>query len=346
MRIDWLSLTFTEWENHLRELGFPSYRAKQIRTWIFDQQVLDFSLMNNLPLDLREKLINNFSLQALQIQNKQLSTDGTQKWLFRTTDGHFIESVHIPSEHRHSICISSQVGCGMGCRFCSTAKMGLIRSLTIGEILGQVLTVQKELSERSIKLTNVIFMGMGEPLQNLENVATACDILMDQKCLSIASRKITVSTSGLVSQIKKWAERQPRVKLAISLNGATNDVRSDLMPINKSYPIETLLETIDYYIDITGQTPTFEFVLIAGKTCNLESAKILRKLASPRKVKINLIPYNGGGDSDLISPTEDEIEAFRRSLSEGAFPVMIRQPRGRDIAAACGQLVHLEKKVA
>lgn len=341
-----LNLSLNEWEKEVVLHGHPAYRAKQIFSWLYGQKVNSFQAMGNLPQDLRDKLINKFSLQTLKVATKQTSVDGTQKWLFQTHDSHFIETVYIPDDDRHSICVSSQVGCAMGCRFCSTAKMGFIRNLSAGEILEQFLQVQNEISVHGKSLSNVIFMGMGEPMHNLENVASACDLLMDTKGLGLSARRITVSTSGLVNGIRKWAERSPKVKLAVSLNGSENPVRTNLMPINKAYSIEELFSAIDTYIQVTGQTPTIEFVLIAGKTCTPQEAKALRHWVSSRKVKVNLIPYNGGGDSDLLSPSAQEVEDFKCEVEKGAYAVMVRRPRGRDIAAACGQLAYLEKKVA
>jgi len=340
-----LGLTLKDWEAEVVQLGYPAYRGQQVFSWLFGQLVDSFDSMINVPKDLRTKLTNIFSLQTLKVSTTQISVDGTQKWLFETHDGHFIETVYIPDGERHSICVSSQVGCAMGCKFCSTAKMGLKRSLSSGEIIEQFIFVQNHLRKLGQSLSNIIFMGMGEPLHNIDAVAQACRVLLEPKGPGISAKKITVSTSGLVPGIKKWAELAPKVKLAISLNGSENPVRTSLMPVNKVYSIEDLFEAIDFYINKTGLIPTIEFVLIAQKTCTLSEAKALRHWVSPRRVKVNLIPYNGGGDPQLVSPTPEEVEAFKTEVEKGVYAVMVRRPRGRDIAAACGQLVFLNQKV-
>lgn len=341
-----LGASSQELEALVVSLGQPGFRARQIHNWMFGNLESDFAKMTNLPKALQESLESAATCSVLKVKTSQVSTDGTTKWVFETHDGHFFETVLIPSEDRRSICISSQIGCAMGCTFCRTATMGFLRNLTLGEILEQVHYVARHVREKgNSRVSNAIFMGMGEPLLNLENVASACEILNSQEGFGIAKDKITISTSGVVPKILEWGVRAPDFKLAISLNGSNNAVRSELMPINRRYPIEKLLETADEYIRLTGQMLTFEYILIKGKTCTPESARELKRIASHRHCKINLIPLNRG-NPDMEAPDDDEIAQFERILAQGDFQVLRRRPRGPDIYAACGQLATEQKKVA
>jgi 23S rRNA (adenine2503-C2)-methyltransferase len=328
-------------------MGEPKFRGKQVQDWSFRHLETDFGKMTNLPKGVQEKLAEAVETSVLSVKAVQVSTDGTTKWAFATHDGHVFESVLIPTDDRRSLCVSSQIGCAMGCTFCRTATMGFIRNLTLGEILEQVRFVNRHLKETDgTRLTNVIFMGMGEPLLNLENVARACEMINSPSGFLIGKDKITVSTSGVVPKILEWAKRAPDFKLAISLNGSNDEMRSALMPVNRRWPIPVLLETADEYIRLTGQKLTFEYILIRGKTCTPESARELRRIASHRNCKINLIPLNRGEDPLLQAPSEEEIAEFERILAQGDFQVLRRRPRGPDILAACGQLATAQKKVA
>ncbi len=329
------------------EVGEPAFRAAQLQDWLFQHLEVDFDRMTNLPQSLVEKLRNSAVCTVLKTASVQESRDGTIKWAFETPDGHFFETVMIPSEGRRSICVSSQIGCAMGCTFCRTATMGFIRNLTLGEILEQVHFVNRHLRDKDgSRVTNVIFMGMGEPLQNLDIVVSACRRLISPSGFNLSRRKITVSTSGIVPKILEWAEKAPEIKLAISLNGSNDAVRSELMPINRRYPLEKLFAAADEYIRLTGQKLTFEYILIKDKTCTTEAARELRHIASHRNCKINLIPLNKGDNAGLVAPSEEEIEAFERELNRGGFQVLRRKARGPDIYAACGQLAKEQKKVA
>jgi 23S rRNA (adenine2503-C2)-methyltransferase len=343
-----LGATVSELESVVTSLGQPAFRAKQLRNWMFGNLESDFGKMSNLPKPLQDALTAGYTCNALTVKANQVSTDGTTKWVFATHDGHFFETVLIPTEDRRSICISSQIGCAMGCTFCRTATMGFIRNLTLGEILEQAWFVSrhiKQLEGESARLSNAIFMGMGEPLLNLENVAKACEFLNAQEGFGIAKDKITVSTSGVAPKILEWGARAPDFKLAISLNGSNDTVRSELMPINRRYNIDTLLETADEYIRLSGQKLTFEYILIKDKTCTPQAARELKRIASHRHCKINLIPLNRG-NPDMEAPDEGEIAEFERILAQGDFQVLRRRPRGPDIYAACGQLATEQKKVA
>lgn len=325
----------------------PRYRARQIREWMFRHLETDFGRMTSLSKALTEKLEAAAEVSVLTERSRQDSLDGTRKWAWATRDGHVFETVLIPTDDRRSLCVSSQVGCAMGCTFCRTASMGFIRNLTLGEILEQVLRANRFLRELDgSRLTNVIFMGMGEPLHNLENVARACETISSPEGFGIGKSRITVSTSGIVPKIREWAERAPDFKLAVSLNGSNDAVRSALMPVNRRWNIEALLAAADEYIALSGQKLTFEYVLIRDKTCTPDAARELRRIASQRNCKINLIPLNQGDDPALQPPTEEEIQAFEAVLRRGDFEVLRRRPRGPDILAACGQLAIPLKKVA
>ena len=327
--------------------GEPRFRARQLHEWMFRHLETDFRRMSNLPKKWIEKLDADAEITTLTVQSRQDSVDGTRKWAFRTPDGHVFETVLIPSGDRRSLCVSSQVGCAMGCTFCRTATMGFIRNLTLGEILEQIHYAARVVREEDgTRLSNVIFMGMGEPLHNLENVARACEVLNSEDGFGIGKGHITVSTSGIVPKIMEWAERAPDFKLAISLNGSNDTVRSAVMPVNRRWNIAALLAAADDYIRITGQKLTFEYVLIRGVTCTPEAARELRHIAANRNCKINLIPLNKGENPALQPPDEDEILAFEAILRQGDFEVLRRRPRGPDILAACGQLAIQMKKVA
>ncbi len=342
-----LDFGLLELEGALIAAGEKKFRAAQLLQWIYQHFQPDFKKMSNLPPSLRESLEQKYTVNQLEMVQQQFSSDGTTKWMLKTWDGNFIECVLIPEENRNTVCLSSQVGCGMGCEFCSTAKMGYKRNLTRGEILDQFYLIQLHLNKKELgKITNVVFMGMGEPMQNIQNVGAACDILCSVQGFGLSRKKITVSTSGLVPGILEWANNFPQYKLAISLNAPNNEIRQKLMPVNKAFPIDKLLEAAKEYGKITGERITFEYILISGLTSGIKAAKELRALVSGLNCKVNLIPFNGGAQSQFAPPSEAEVKEFEEIISAGGFPVMIRKPRGRDIAAACGQLVQLEKKVA
>jgi 23S rRNA (adenine2503-C2)-methyltransferase len=342
-----LSLDLGALEDLTASLGEPRFRARQIQEWMFRHLETDFRKMTNLPKKLIEKLEEAAEISVLKEKSRQDSVDGTRKWAFETHDGHVFETVMIPSGDRRSICVSSQVGCAMGCTFCRTATMGFIRNLTLGEILEQAHFVARFVREQDgARLSNVIFMGMGEPLHNIANVSTACRVLNAESGFGIGKSHITVSTSGVVPKIREWAEIAPDFKLAVSLNGSNDAMRSSLMPVNRRWNIDNLLAAADEYITLTGQKLTFEYILIKDKTCTPEAARELKRIASQRNCKINLIPLNKGEDPALQPPPEEEILAFEAILRQGDFEVLRRRPRGPDILAACGQLAIPLKKVA
>lgn len=342
-----LDLGPQELGNFAVEAGEPRYRGRQIREWMLRHLETDFRRMSSLPQKLIENLEEKAQVSTLGERTRQDSIDGTRKWALETQDGHVFEMVLIPTESRRSLCVSSQIGCAMGCSFCRTATMGFIRNLTLGEILEQVQRANRFLRDLDgSRVSNVIFMGMGEPLHNLENVALACETLNAEDGFGIGKDRITVSTSGIVPKILEWAKRAPDFKLAISLNGSNNEMRSNLMPVNRRWNIEALLAAADEYIEITGQKLTFEYILIQGKTCTAGAARELKRIASGRNCKVNLIPLNRGEDPELQAPSEEEILAFEAILKQGDYEVLRRRSRGPDIFAACGQLAVPLKKVA
>jgi len=342
------SLTTDELKAWLRDAGDKQYRADQIQKWLFCQQVRDYAEMVNVPTALREKLAAQFSMRALKEDQHLVSTDGTVKWLFETYDGHHIETVMIPANGRFSVCVSTQIGCAQNCSFCRTAKMGFTRNLEAGEILEEILCVNWYLKDSSIldadgniaQVTNIIFMGMGEPLNNLEQVHRVCCTLHNQKLFNMGAKRMTVSTSGVVPKMKELVDRNTPCCLAVSLNSTNNEYRSSVMPVNKVWPIEKLLEAVDEYIRRTDNYVTFEFVLIQGITCTPQAAKELIRICAPRRVKVNAIVLNDGDDPTLHAPTPEEVEAFLAAVRAAEIQITIRTPRGRDILAACGQLAY------
>lgn len=322
------------------------YRAAQIQNWLFKGLVTSFDQMENVPADLREKLAYTFRISSLEEANRTESTDGTIKFAFKTHDGHFIETVMIPSKERFSICVSTQVGCAMGCTFCRTATMGQIRNLESGEIIEQVIHVKRMLKDRGDDITNIIFMGMGEPMHNLLNVHRTCEILHQREFFNLGAKRMTVSTSGVVPLMQQFMELDTPCNLAVSLNGTNDAMRSKLMPVNLKWPLAELMATIDAYIAKTGEWVTLEYILIKGITCTPQAAKELLKLTQQRRVKINAIVLNNperpGG---LEPPTQNDIDAFLEIVRDGQVNINLRTPRGRDILAACGQLAIQQKKV-
>lgn len=341
------TLTEEELKEWLKSVGEKPFRADQIRNHLFCGQVSSYEEMTSLSSSLREKLSESFRLHSLEEVKRLQSIDGTVKWLFKTPDSHHIETVMIPSNGRYSVCVSTQVGCAQNCVFCRTAKMGFIRNLEAGEILEEIIRVNRYLAEffekdsegKPAKVTNIIFMGMGEPLNNLEQVHRVCCTLHNQKLFNLGRKRMTISTSGVVPKIKELVDRQTPCCLAVSLNSTNNERRSEVMPVNRVWPIEKLLEATDEYTRRTDNYVTFEFVLIQGITCTKEAAKELIRICAPRRCKVNAIVLNDG-DSDLNAPTQEEIDSFLELVRAAEIQITIRNPRGRDILAACGQLAY------
>jgi 23S rRNA (adenine2503-C2)-methyltransferase len=351
----------------LAEVGVPErqrrMRMRQIWSWVYNRGVTSFVEMSDVSKDLRQKLENRFSLARPEIVTEQVSSDGTRKWLLRLAPDargqrHEIETVYIPEEDRGTLCISSQVGCTLTCTFCHTGTQRLVRNLDAGEIVGQALVARDRLGEWPNDLaakgappvggryiTNVVLMGMGEPLYNFDNVKTAVEIISNGEGLSVSKRRITLSTSGVVPEIVR-AGREIGTMLAISLHGTTNDIRDKLVPLNKKYPIEELLAACRAYPGLSNaRRITFEYVMLKGINDCLADAKRLVKLLEGIPAKVNLIPFNPWPGTAYECSDWDAIERFADVLNRAGYASPVRTPRGRDIMAACGQLKSESQKL-
>ena len=316
-------------------IGEKSYRAEQIFKWIYVENVTDFNEMTNLSLELREKLKENYTLDIYKIIKKQESSDGTKKYLFDVLDGNAIETVLMQYKHGYSICVSSQIGCKMGCKFCASTGIAFIRSLTSGEIVEQILSVGRD---TGIKISNVVFMGIGEPLDNFDNVIKAIKIINNQKGLNVGARHISISTSGLVPKIYEIADMDLQCTLSISLHATTNEKRSKMMPINNKYSIEELIKACKYYIEKTNKRISFEYALAKDNNDNLDDAKALVKLLKGMLCHVNLIPINKIENGEFDTSTNENVMKFRDYLNNCGIVATIRRELGDDIEAACGQL--------
>ena len=337
-----LEITKDQLVSWLKDHDIEAYRAKQIMKWIYFRQADDFEIMTDIKKEIRQFLSLNFTIDRLEKKQIEISQDGSRKYLFKLSDGQCIESVLIPEKNYYTLCISSQVGCAQGCRFCLTAKGGFVRNLTQGEILAQVRDIINDLDDPE-KLKNIVMMGMGEPLANYKNVVGAINIITDARCgLAFSNNKVTLSTAGLASRLPDLG-RDTRVNLAISLNATDNKTRDMLMPINKKYPLKILLEACRKYRLQPRQSIMFEYILLKNINDSPDDANRLAKLLRSIKAKINLIPFNEYEGSEFKQPEEDVINNFREILRKNNYIVVIRRSKGRDISAACGQLRVREK---
>ena len=321
----------TEMEN----LGEKKFRAEQIFKWLYVDKVKEFDEMTNLSLELREKLKQNYTMCNFKILKKQESADGTKKYLFDVLDGNAIESVLMQYKYGKTICVSSQIGCKMGCKFCASTGIKFVRSLTAGEIVEQVLAVEQDIND---KISNIVFMGIGEPFDNYDNVMKAIKILNNQKGLNIGARHISVSTSGLVPMIYKFADEDYQCTLSISLHATKDEKRSKMMPINNRYNIKELIEACKYYINKTNKRISFEYALAKDNNDNLEDAKELVKLLKGMLCHVNLIPINKIENGEFTKSSNENIIKFRDYLNDNGIVATIRRELGSDIDAACGQL--------
>jgi 23S rRNA (adenine2503-C2)-methyltransferase len=342
-KIDIKSLLLNELQGDLRDLGEPSYRVGQITDWLYKKRVDSIENMTDLPQSLREHLAEKFSFSKIDVVRVLGSRDTTRKFLFRLNDVNLIESVLIPASpalygeksDRRTICISTQVGCAYGCKFCASGLEGFSRNLRANEIIDQIIAIERASGE---KIDNIVFMGMGEPLANFENVMRAIRIVNAPWGLGIGARHITISTSGLAPQIRKLADEPLQIRLAVSLHGATDEVRNQIMPINRKYNIETLLSACDYYTAHRSQRLTFEYILIAGVNDADEQAHLLVQHARRLFAKVNLIPYNTVEGLEWSRPSRNRQEKFLSILRAHKIPATLRREKGHDIDAACGQL--------
>src|SRR4030067_1590472 len=336
-KADLRDLDLAELEDFALALGLQRYRGRQLFHWVYGKGVASPDMMTDLSKECRELISEKAYISTLREVKKQLSADGTEKFLFELEDGHRVESVLIPEEDRLTLCISTQVGCGMGCTFCLTGKGGLARNLKSSEIVNQVLHVQKGLPERKV-ITNIVIMGMGEPLSNYNNVTKAIEILKHPLGPAIGARRIPLSTPGLVPGIKKLGEGSLNINLAISLNASTDEQRSQIMPVNRKYPLKKLIEACRDFPLRKGRMLSFEYVLLEGVNDRPEDARRVSNLLKGIPCKINLIPFNEFPGAPYKRPSEEAVLRFQEILTSNNYSVFIRKPRGRDILAACGQL--------
>lgn len=328
-------LTLPELQEYLSGQGKERFRAEQLYRWVYQKGVTNPDNMTNLAKDFREEIKGLLEFRLPQVKHQADSVDGTRKLLMEVEGGKNIESVLIPNGDRLTLCVSSEVGCAMGCQFCFTAKMGLMRRLNPYEINGQFVNAAASLNDGR-RITNVVFMGMGEPLDNIDNVSKTVEIWHQQMGIGFAKRRITISTSGLAPLINRVAESG--VRLAVSLNATTNEIRDRIMPINRKYPLEVLLESCRQYAILTGEMITFEYVLLKGVNDSLDDARRIVSLTKNIPSKINLIPFNEHPDSGFLRPPQKDVAEFQKTLMRLGKHVLVRRTMGRDIFAACGQL--------
>ena len=324
-----------ELKEELKEIGEKPFRAEQIYKWIYEARVSHFDEMTNLSLELREKLKQIYEIKEFKILKKQEASDGTKKYLFDVLDGNAIETVLMEYHHGFSICVSSQIGCKMGCKFCASTGIPFARNLTTGEIIEQIMAVERD---ANVRISNIVFMGIGEPLDNYDNVVKAIRIINHPKGLNIGARHISISTSGLVPKIYQLAEENIQCTLSISLHATTDEQRSKMMPVNNIYHIEELLQACKDYIEKTHRRISFEYALAKENNDNLEDAKRLVKLLKGMLCHVNLIPINKIENGAYTKSSNENIMKFRDYLNDHGIVATIRRELGSDIDAACGQL--------
>lgn len=336
MKKDIKSLNLEQLTEELIGIGEKKFRAGQIYSWIHEKLADSFDEMTNISKGLREKLEKDYTLNSMEVAAVQTSKiDGTQKYLFRLWDGHVIESVLMKYHHGNSVCISSQVGCLMGCRFCASTIGGKVRNLEASEMLGQIYKIQKLSGER---VHNVVVMGTGEPLDNYDNLVQFLKMLTDENGLNISQRNVTVSTCGIVPKIRELAEEKFQITLALSLHATTQEKRKALMPIANKYDLEEVLDACRYYQEQTGRRITFEYSLVGGVNDTKQDAQELTKLVGGFLCHVNLIPVNPIKERDFVQPDKKDCQAFKNKLEKNGINVTIRREMGRDIDGACGQL--------
>lgn len=343
-KVELIGLSKEELKEHLQNLGEPTFRAKQIWQWVYYYGKTDFNEMTNLSKSLREKLAAYFELSRPKIVDQQISSDRTHKWLLEFADGQRIETVYIPEEDRGAVCISTQVGCAMGCKFCHTGSQKITRNLTAGEIVSQFMVARDvyhewNLKEQARMLSNIVVMGMGEPFQNHENLMRAVKIISDGEGIALSKRRITISTSGIVPHIPDF-NAEVGTKLAISLHAPNNELRSQIMPINKKYPLPELLTACHQYQENKGGYITFEYLMLNNFNDTYAHAEELIGLMKKYQInaKFNLIAFNPWPGCDFVPSSNNRIHAFSEILQKHGYAAPIRTARGRDILAACGQL--------
>jgi 23S rRNA (adenine2503-C2)-methyltransferase len=338
------SLQLDELKDWLKENNEKAFRAAQIFEWLYQKRVASFEDMTNLSKTLRDKLNETFALTTLKTLIQQTSSDGTIKFLFELHDGYSIETVLMRHEYGNSVCVTTQVGCRIGCTFCASTLGGLKRNLEAGEIVAQVVKVQQALDETDERVSSVVIMGIGEPFDNYDHMMSFLRIINHDDGLNIGARHITVSTSGIIPKIYKFADENMQINFAVSLHAPNTEIRSRLMPINRAYKLPDLMEAIRYYVDKTGRRVSFEYGLFGSVNDQVEHAEELASLIKGLKCHVNLIPVNYVPERDYVRTPKDQIFAFEKALKNRGVNVTIRREQGHDIDAACGQLRAKERK--
>ncbi|MDZ4723868.1 MAG: 23S rRNA (adenine(2503)-C(2))-methyltransferase RlmN [candidate division Zixibacteria bacterium] len=331
-----LGYTLEQMEQAIAQMGHKPYRAKQLFKWLYNNRQYDFELMTDFAKELRGELAQKFTFEGPPLETRLVSQDGTEKYLFRLSDGNPVETVLIPDGDRRTACVSSQSGCALACRFCATGTMGLLRNLTVGEILWQLIYLRQVHGDEAF--SNVVFMGMGEPLQNYDNVIEAINIITHHLGFNFGAKRTTISTSGITPKIRKLADSGLKTRLALSLHAATQEKRVKIMPVAQTFGLEKLMEAIRYYTETTGERVMFEYILFDGFNDSRADIDALIKLVRGIPCKINILPYNPIPGLDFKRPSDERVDWFARELHKDTPAVTVRRSRGRDIDAACGQL--------
>ena len=338
------SLRLEDLQSWVEQQGEKPFRATQIFEWLYKKRVASFEEMTNIPKALRERLDEHFVITTLKTLVQQTSKDGTMKFLFELHDGYSIETVLMRHDYGNSICVTTQVGCRIGCTFCASTLGGLKRNLQAGEIVAQVVKVQKALDETNERVSSIVVMGIGEPFDNYDELMKFLKIVNHPKGLHIGARHITVSTSGIIPKIYQFADENMQINFAISLHAPNTELRTKLMPINRAYKLPELMEAVRYYIEKTGRRVTFEYGLFGGVNDQIEHAEELAQLIKGLKCHVNLIPVNYVPERNYVRTPREQIFAFERTLKEHGINVTWRREQGHDIDAACGQLRAKERK--
>ena len=335
------SMEVDEMAAYFTEKGEKAYRAKQVYDWLWNKSARSFEEMSNLSLELRGFLNSNFTINAIRVDTSQKSNDGTIKNAFRLHDDHIVEGVLIPQETRMTACVSSQVGCSLTCKFCATGKMERLRNLNFDEIYDQVVMLHNQAMENyKVPLSNIVYMGMGEPLLNYQNVLKSIDRITSPKGLGMAHKRITVSTAGIAKMIKKLGDDNVKFNLALSLHAANDKKRDQIMPINEHNNLEVLEEALNYFCKLTNSSVTFEYIVFKNFNDTIEDARELARFCSKVPSKVNLIEYNPIDGESFMNTTEDKMQQFKEVLWSRGIQVNLRRSRGKDIDAACGQLAN------
>ncbi|GAC92097.1 ribosomal RNA large subunit methyltransferase N [Anoxybacillus flavithermus NBRC 109594] len=338
------SMRLEDLQSWVEQQGEKPFRATQIFEWLYKKRVTSFEDMTNIPKALRERLAEHFVITTLKTLVQQTSKDGTMKFLFELHDGYSIETVLMRHDYGNSICVTTQVGCRIGCTFCASTLGGLKRNLQAGEIVAQVVKVQKALDETNERVSSIVVMGIGEPFDNYDELIKFLKIVNHPKGLHIGARHITVSTSGIIPKIYQFADENMQINFAISLHAPNTELRSKLMPINRAYKLPELMEAVRYYIEKTGRRVTFEYGLFGGVNDQIEHAEELAQLIKGLKCHVNLIPVNYVPERNYVRTPREQIFAFEKTLKKHGINVTIRREQGHDIDAACGQLRAKERK--